>query len=67
MVKYLSVKENLRRLKLERLKLYFTIYGISFLIAIALFILYICISSNNDTKDLNKCLKDHNLNYCNKH
>ena len=67
MVKYLSVKQNLRRLKLERLKLYFTIYGISFLIAIALFILYICISSGNDTQDLNKCLKDHNLNYCNKH
>ena len=29
-------------------------------------ILYICMTSGNDTQNLNKCLKNHTLNYCNK-
>lgn len=36
------------------------------LFATTIYILFICITSGNDTKKLNKCLQTHNLEYCNK-
>lgn len=64
-MKYLTIKQNLRRLRIEKAKLYLTYFGISFMLAIALFILYICATGGNDTTKLNKCLQHHDLTYCN--
>lgn len=31
----------------------------------AIGIIYVCLTSGNDTQKLNECLQDHSLNYCN--
>ena len=34
--------------------------------AIAIGIIYVCLTSSNDTQKLNECLQTHDLDYCNK-
>lgn len=50
----------------NKLKLFINYFIASILGGIAFFILYICLTSNNDVDKMNECLKTHDLNYCNK-
>ena len=65
-MKYETPKQHLKKLQIERLlyKLKFSSLIICF--ALAIWILYACLSSTNDTKKMNECLKKNSLNYCNK-
>lgn len=65
-MKYLTPKQHLRRLRFERLVTYLKYVGLSVIFGIAIFIIYICLTSDNDTKKMNECLQDHELNYCNR-
>lgn len=65
-MKYLTPKQHLRRLRFERFKTWLKYVGLSFMSGVAFFILYICLTSNNDVDKINECLKTHDLNYCNK-
>lgn len=64
-MKYLTPKQHLRRLRFERFTTWLKYAGLSIMGAVAIGIIYICITSGNDTKKMNECLQDHNLNYCN--
>lgn len=64
-MKYLTPKQHLRRLRFERFKTWLKYVGLSFMGAIVIGIIYICLTSGNDTQKLNECLQDHSLNYCN--
>ena len=65
-MKYLTPKQHLRRLRFERFKTWLKYVGLSCLSAMAIGIIYICLTSGNDTQKMNECLKTHDLNYCNK-
>ena len=65
-MKYLTPKQHLRRLRIERFTAWLKYVGLSCISAIALGIIYICLTSGNDVQKLNECLQDHSLNYCNK-
>lgn len=68
-MKYLTPKQHLRRLRFERFTTWLKYVGLSCLSAmtcLAIFIIYICLTSGNDTKKMNECLQEHSLNYCNK-
>ena len=58
-------KQHLRRLRFERFKTWLKNVGLSFMGAVAIGIIYICLTSGNDTQKMNECLQDHSLNYCN--
>lgn len=64
-MKYLTPKQHLRRLRFERFTTWLKYVGLSFISGIALFIIYICITSNNDVGKINECLKTHDFEYCN--
>ena len=64
-MKYLTPKQHLRRLRFERFTTWLKYVGLSCISAITLGIIYICLTSGNDTQKLNECLQVHNLNYCN--
>ncbi len=64
-MKYLTPKQHLRRLKLERFTVWLKYVGLSATFGLAIFIIYICLTSGNDTQKLNECLQDHSLDYCN--
>lgn len=65
-MKYLTPKQHLRRLRFERFTTWLKYVVLSAMTCLAIFIIYICLTSGNDTQKLNECLQDHNLNYCNK-
>lgn len=65
-MKYLTPKQHLRRLRFERFTTWLKYVGLSCLSALAIGIIYICLTSGNDTQKMNDCLKSHDLNYCNK-
>ena len=58
-------KQHLRRLHFERFTTWLKYVGLSFMGAVAIGIIHICLTSGNDTQKLNECLQDHSLNYCN--
>ena len=64
-MKYLTPKQHLRRLKFERFTTWLKYVSLSFMGAVVIGIIYICLTSGNDTQKLNECLQDYNLNYCN--
>ena len=64
-MKYLTPKQILRRLRFERFTIWLKYVGLSASLGLAIFIIYICLTSGNDTQKLNECLQDNNLNYCN--
>lgn len=64
-MKYDTPKQYLRRLYLERFATYLKYLALSFISGIALFIIYICLTSNNDVGKINEYLKTHDLEYCN--
>lgn len=64
-MKYLTPKQHLRRLRFERFTTWLKYVGLSFMGAVTISIIYICLTSGNDTQKLNECLQNHNLNYCN--
>ena len=64
-MKYLTPKQHLRRLHFERFTTWLKYAGLSVMTCVAIFIIYICLTSGNDTKKINECLQDHSLNYCN--
>lgn len=51
---------------LTLIKTWLKYIGLSATLGLAIFIIYICLTSGNDTKKMNECLQDHSLNYCNK-
>ena len=65
-MKYLTSKQHLQRLRFERFKTWLKYIFISVMGALAIGIVYICLTSENDTKKMNNCLKNNNLDYCNK-
>lgn len=65
-MKYLTPKQHLRRLRLERFKTWLKYLIFSIMGAVVIGIIYICLTSGNDTQKLNECLQKHSLNYCNK-
>ena len=65
-MKYDTSKQYLRRLKFEQFKKFLKNVVLLLLGSLTAFILYICITSDQDTQKLNKCLQNHNLDYCNK-
>jgi hypothetical protein len=65
-MKYLTPQQHLRRLYFERFKTWLKYVGISFMGAVAIGILYTCLTSDNDTQKMNECLQKHDLDYCNK-
>ena len=65
-MKYDTPKQNLRKLRFKRFKTCLKYIGLSFMGAVAIGILYTCLTSGNDTKKMNICLKKHDLDYCNK-
>lgn len=58
-------KQHLRRLRLERFTTWLKYVILSFISAVVIGIIYICLTSGNDTQKLNECLQNHSLNYCN--
>lgn len=58
-------KQHLRRLHFERFTTWLKYVGLSFMGAVAIGIIYICLTSGNDVQKINECLQNHNLNYCN--
>lgn len=56
----------IRELRRERIKTFLKYLAFSIMGAVAIGIIYICLTSNNDTDKMNECLKTHDLNYCNK-
>ena len=64
-MKYLTPKQHLRKLRFECFKTWLKYVGLSFMGAVAIGIIYICLTSGNDTQKLNECLQKHSLNYCN--
>lgn len=64
-MKYLTPKQHLRRLRFERFTTWLKYVGLSFMGAVTISIIYICLTSGNDTQKLNECLQSHSLNYCN--
>ena len=64
-MKYLTPKQHLRKLRFERFKAWLKYVGLSAICGLVIFIIYICLTSGNDTQKLNECLQDHSLNYCN--
>ena len=64
-MKYLAPKQHLRRLRFERFTTWLKYVGLSATFGLTIFIIYICLTSGNDTQKLNECLQDHSLNYCN--
>lgn len=65
-MKYLTPKQHLQRLKFERFTTWLKYVGLSVSLGLTIFIIYICLTSGNDTKKMNECLQDHSLDYCNK-
>lgn len=65
-MKYDTPKQHLRRLRFERIKTFLKYLIFSIIGAITIDIIYICLTSGNDTQKMNDCLKSHDLNYCNK-
>lgn len=64
-MKYLTPKQHLRRLRFERFTTWLKYVGLSAMTCLAIFVIYICLTSGNDTKKMNECLQDHSLDYCN--
>lgn len=64
-MKYETSKQHLRRLCFERFATWLKYVGLSFMGAVAISIINICLTSGNDTQKINECLQDHSLNYCN--
>lgn len=62
---YDTHQQYLRKLRIERVKTYLKYLGLSASLGLAIFIIYICLTSGNDTQKLNECLQSHSLNYCN--
>lgn len=58
-------KKHLRRLRFERFKTWLKYLIFSIMGAVVIGIIYICLTSGNDTQKLNECLQEHSLNYCN--
>ena len=65
-ITYRSIQQHLRELRRERIKTFLKYLIFSIMGAIAIGIIYICLTSGNDTQKMNECLQDHSLNYCNK-
>ena len=65
-MKYLTPKQYLRGLRFERFTTWLKYVGVSFMGAVAIGIVYVCLTSGNDTKKMNDCLETHNLSHCNK-
>jgi hypothetical protein len=65
-MKYLTPKQHLRRLCFERFTTWLKYAGLSFMGAVAIGIVYVCLTSGNDVQKMNECLQKHNLDYCNK-
>lgn len=65
-MKYLALKQHLRRLRFERFKTWLKYLVFSIMGAVAIGVIYICLTGGGDTQKLNECLQKHNLDYCNK-
>lgn len=65
-MKWETPKQHLRKLRIKRILYKLKCIGLTMLFITAIFILFICITSGNDTEKLNKCLQNHNLDYCNR-
>lgn len=65
-MKYLTPKQHLRELRLKRVKTFLKYLAFSIMGAVAIGVIYICLTSGSDTQKMNECLKTHDLNYCNK-
>ena len=65
-MEYDTPKQYLRKLRFERFKTWLKYISLSFMGAVAIGILYTCLTSGNDTKKMNICLKQHDLDYCNR-
>ena len=63
---YVSPRAIITIDRFYKLKLFINYFIVSILGGIAFLILYICLTSGNDTQKINECLQDHSLNYCNK-
>lgn len=63
---YVSPRAIITINRFYKLKLFINYFIASILGGIVFLILYICLTSGNDTQKLNECLQDHSLNYCNK-
>lgn len=64
-MKWLTPQQHLRRLRIERFLTSFKYIGLSIMIALAIWVLYACLSNENFNDKFNKCLQNHDLNYCN--
>lgn len=64
-MKYLTPKQHLRRLRFERFTTWLKYVGISLMSAVAIGVIYICLTSGNDTQKMNECLQKNSLDYCN--
>lgn len=64
-MKWLTPDQNLRRLRIERILTSLKYLGLSFMIALTIWVLYACLSNENFNKKFNQCLQKNSLNYCN--
>lgn len=62
----MTVKRYYRKLILERIIMALKLACIPLFALCSLWVMVICLTSVNDTNELNKCLKTHTFNYCNK-
>ncbi len=65
-MKYDTLKQHLRRLRLERFTTWLKYIAFSFMGACVLWVLIAIKLDFGFNERLNECLQDHNLNYCNK-
>lgn len=65
-MKWETSKQHLRHLRFEKIKSWLRYFGLSTMCGLSLLIIYICLTSGNDTQKMNKCLQKHDINYCNK-
>ncbi len=50
----------------KKVKVWLMYLAASTMIALTMGVLYICLSSGDDTQKMNNCLQKHDINYCNK-
>lgn len=65
-ITYKSIQQRLRELRRERVKTFLKYLAFSIMGAVAIGVIYICLTSGNDTQKLNECLQKYSLDYCNK-
>lgn len=65
-MKYDTPKQHLRRLRIDSIKVFLNYLLFAVICGLALFILYICFTCGDDTEKMNKCLENHDWEYCNR-